>query len=503
MDGPGELLWVAPEQTVLDENIRSNPDLTPEFVESVRLHGVRDPLLGTVDDAGRVVIEDGQRRRAAAIQVGRELIPVFARRAASAAPDDAAAATVQRITNQWIANEQRAALSVGDRLAAAQTLFELGVQPDEAARQLGAPRAEMRRARKLLRTVPDAPERMREHPQVTLDQLAEIVAYDAYPEIRARLVKVAEEEPHRFEHQLELSKSAKIEADELAEAIAELEADGYVYLNWSTYRDSADEEYWGLDELIREESEEEGAEVEPEQAKAHGGLVVSLQRVYAGWDSERQEQRYRWERQYLVHQPFEHGYLDRYPDLDDAEDEDPEVAEQRAAEEAAQEAAEAERRSRAAEAEEKWKAATVVRQRWIAGLLSRPSMPESTLHWLALAQLGERPFKTEGWERHASAMLLCKWLGLDDAAGQENRLAVYVAEKPAARAWRVALGMVLATIEVHRFPRWVDASYPTAKADMFLRQLETWGYGLSEIEWTLIAAADERAALAAAQTEEA
>lgn len=110
-------------------NVRSEAGLTPEFVASVREHGVMVPVLVQRTEGGQLLVRAGQRRTLAAIEAGLESIPA---RIVDGDGDGAC-----RIIEQVVENDQRAALRESDRAAGFQQLALLGVPAATIAMKTG------------------------------------------------------------------------------------------------------------------------------------------------------------------------------------------------------------------------------------------------------------------------------------------------------------------------------------------------------------------------------
>ncbi|RFA17846.1 ParB/Srx family N-terminal domain-containing protein [Subtercola boreus] len=69
---------IDPQTVQLDPNIRTNPVLLPEFVDSIRVEGVREPVLARRGEDGITYVYDGQRRLLAAREAGlTSMLAVF------------------------------------------------------------------------------------------------------------------------------------------------------------------------------------------------------------------------------------------------------------------------------------------------------------------------------------------------------------------------------------------------------------------------------------------
>lgn len=122
-----ELIDVDPGTLIIGANVRTDPRLDKEFVDSVQLHGVKDAIQAYWDDAENLVVVDGQCRTLAAVQVGCPLVKVEV----IDRPDDAG-----RIVHQLVSTI-RSDFSGGERLRAFEQLSLLGLPASTIAKQTG------------------------------------------------------------------------------------------------------------------------------------------------------------------------------------------------------------------------------------------------------------------------------------------------------------------------------------------------------------------------------
>src|SRR5690349_9089051 len=111
----GDLVHINPAELYLGDNVRTGASIGVEFIESIALHGVLQPISAIRRDDGVLEVRDGQRRTLAAQRVGRWTVPVYV---VAETGTDAAAVTVERITHQLVANDHREALTPGQRITA-------------------------------------------------------------------------------------------------------------------------------------------------------------------------------------------------------------------------------------------------------------------------------------------------------------------------------------------------------------------------------------------------
>jgi ParB family chromosome partitioning protein len=107
----GQIVFVAPRTLVLEVNVRAEANLTPEFVGSIKTHGVLAPVL-VQRTADVLHVRAGQRRALASIEAGLTAIPAYV---VDGDTDEA-----RRIIEQMAENDHRTALADHDRVAALQ-----------------------------------------------------------------------------------------------------------------------------------------------------------------------------------------------------------------------------------------------------------------------------------------------------------------------------------------------------------------------------------------------
>ena len=66
-----------PATLTVDINVRKDAALTPDFIASIKEHGVMEPVIAHRKDDDTVHVLMGQRRTRAAVEAGRTSIPVM------------------------------------------------------------------------------------------------------------------------------------------------------------------------------------------------------------------------------------------------------------------------------------------------------------------------------------------------------------------------------------------------------------------------------------------
>ncbi len=124
------LEMIDPRTLTVDLNVRKDAALTPEFVASIKEHGVIEPVIGHRKDDGTSTVHVlmGQRSTRGAFEAGTATIPVMV----VASPEEA-----ERITTQVVENVQCSALTDADEADAYHQLSLLGVSAAQIAKKTG------------------------------------------------------------------------------------------------------------------------------------------------------------------------------------------------------------------------------------------------------------------------------------------------------------------------------------------------------------------------------
>ncbi|MFF1571376.1 ParB/RepB/Spo0J family partition protein [Leifsonia sp. NPDC058292] len=218
--GAGTIEHLDPHTLIIETNVRPSAPIAPAFVQSIRQNGVLTPVLGHRSDDGSVTVRAGQRRVFASREAGLATIPVYLVEA-----DDV---TAERIVQQMVENDQREALTDGDRAAAFQQLAFEGLSVTAIARRLGTKQKEVKTALAVVENQAAA-SAIQEHP-LTLDQAAALIEFDGDDEIRADLIRVATTDPAQFAHAAQRARDEKARAKGKADTEADLAERGYLVL---------------------------------------------------------------------------------------------------------------------------------------------------------------------------------------------------------------------------------------------------------------------------------
>ncbi|MBM4473791.1 hypothetical protein GS502_32735 [Rhodococcus hoagii] len=139
-----ELLTVDPATLEIGDNVRDEVDLdaTPEFCRVHRRTRCPAPDPAERRDDGTILVTDGQRRLLAARAANRTSVPVIIRPQENGT-DNARKAT--RIGQQIVSNDQREALTDGQRAAGIAAMLDLGLSQTAVAKAASVSRDPGRR----------------------------------------------------------------------------------------------------------------------------------------------------------------------------------------------------------------------------------------------------------------------------------------------------------------------------------------------------------------------
>ncbi|MFF2842504.1 ParB/RepB/Spo0J family partition protein [Paenarthrobacter sp. NPDC057981] len=132
MNAVPTLEMLDPTTLIVDVNVRKDAALTPEFVASIKEHGVIEPVIAHRTEDGTVHVRMGQRRTLGAVEAQCPLIPVMI---------TASAEEAERIVSQVVENIQRAAMTEADEADAYHQLSLIGVSAAAIAKKTGRKKA--------------------------------------------------------------------------------------------------------------------------------------------------------------------------------------------------------------------------------------------------------------------------------------------------------------------------------------------------------------------------
>ena len=482
---------VDPRTVEVGPNVRLDPRLDQPFLASVRERGVLEPVLLYRAEDGTLTVLAGQRRTLAARETGLASIP--------AVVSDTPPADADRLVDQYVENEHRAALTNSERITAVEQMALAGLSEHQIAKRTGTDKATIHAAK----VAASSPASREAADQLTLDQAATLAEFDDDPQAVATLLSAAER-GYGFDHAAQRLRNDRAETAARAALALELTAQGVTVIDRPGYDDPATP----LDHL----TDPAGNPITPDGHTTCPGhaAFVAYQWHYTtpdddptdqdaddddladgedegdggvGWSAPTREQVLA--ATYVCTDPDRHGHRPcpgygprtssgvpekkRAADMTDTE----------------RETARAERR-RVIESNKAWKAATDVRRDWLQTFATRKTAPAGAETYLAQAVV-------QGWTADPASTDTLALVGHpapDDvtpwtrATTQATALLATLEGASPKRALQVAVAVTVATWEVRTQPQsWRNPDPHTVAT---LRYLQQWGYQLSEIEQQMI-----------------
>lgn len=494
-----ELLIADPATLDIGDNVRDDIDLaaTPGFVESIAEHGVLHPILAERRNNGTILVLDGQRRVLAAQAAQLACVPVVIRPGEAGTGNARKAA---RIGRQIVSNDQREALTDGQRAAGIAAMLDLGLTATAVAKATSVPRDKVKAlaavgASKAARASVDKN-------QLTLEQAATLAEFEAAGDTDGIIRLLAYGRTYQFDYIAERLRRDREERLAHTEAAAPYVAKGFTILDGHHYHPvtvehvltdtgepvtldmvEADTARWGV-RLSRTEAwfnRESGEEVADDQIDwdtrdnpsldAEGGLLhmnnVEARRV--------------WEREFHLLDP---NTLDgsglQLSDIAKAilgrRNGRPAAVPATAEEAAAQLEAERQERRRVRELNKRAEAATTVRRNFLRTLLARTKLPPNAAVWIAATLAADAHLLAD----YHAADCLADLLSIKNHRASNNAVRDLAAAASASRAQVITFALVVSGMEA----RMVKDAWRTRPrgAAAYLEMLAANGHELSDIE---------------------
>ncbi|MBF6331889.1 ParB/RepB/Spo0J family partition protein [Nocardia transvalensis] len=144
-----EAVYLDPAELEIAENVRQSFRLEdyPEYTDSIREHGVFNPIKAIRMPDGRIVVRDGQVRTLTALAFEQPRVPVWLLDADDTVSDKEL--EIARIVEQITVNDRRIALTDGDRAAGIALALDLGASVTRIGKALQTKRDEIKLAGKV------------------------------------------------------------------------------------------------------------------------------------------------------------------------------------------------------------------------------------------------------------------------------------------------------------------------------------------------------------------
>ncbi|SEJ78737.1 chromosome partitioning protein, ParB family [Arthrobacter sp. yr096] len=247
MNAAPTLEMLDPATLIVDINVRKDAALTPEFIASIKEHGVIEPVIAHRNEDGTVHVRMGQRRTLGAVEAQCPLIPVMI----TASAEDA-----ERIVSQVVENIQRAAMTEADEADAYHQLSLIGVSAAAIAKKTGRKKAAVEGALKAKASEAGTAALGKGH---TIEEALVMAEFEGDEEATAELESVVADEPDQLLHVAQQLRDARAHAAALAAFTAELEATEATIVEKPSYHDDETARVSSLKRADGEHATEEDA----------------------------------------------------------------------------------------------------------------------------------------------------------------------------------------------------------------------------------------------------
>ncbi|HCT80688.1 MAG TPA: hypothetical protein DGG94_05195 [Micromonosporaceae bacterium] len=469
---------VDPKTLMIGTNVRLDSRLDKQFVNSIRDRGVLVPIVA-YRDGERLIVVCGQRRTLAAVEAGRDTVPVMV----TETPQEA-----DRLTDQLAENDHRAEVTSAERVAAYEQLSALGLTAGQIAKRTARDRAEVDAALTVAKSklASSATQRW---DFLTIDQAAVLAEFEGDGDAVKELVVAAQK--GGFTHRAQQLRDQRTELAAKAQAARALTEAGVTVIEQPKWDNK---EVKGLSQLTHD--------AVPLTADSHArcpghAAYLANQWIYpegdddSDWDDRDESdepgadegeaaQPYRgWVAAYVCTDYRNHGHINIH-------------ASSRPEKKTAAQMSETEReiardaRRDVIQSNKDWISAETVRRTWLISFLARKTSPKPAVHFVAgsLAS-GDYAVSDAISDGNKLAMELLGLWAQGTAKARYKRdasdeLAAQLAKATDARAQVITLGMLLAAYEAKTGKHsWRNTDQPTARYLLFL---EANGYELSKVE---------------------
>ncbi|MDJ0321983.1 ParB/RepB/Spo0J family partition protein [Pseudarthrobacter sp. PS3-L1] len=225
------LEWIDPTTLSVDVNVRKDAALTTSFIASIKEHGVLEPVIAHRKDDGTVHVLMGQRRTRAAVEAGRNLIPVMV----MDSPEEAT-----RIITQVVENIQRSALTDADEADAYHQLSLIGVTAGQIAKKTGRTKTAVEGALKAKASDAGTAALGK---GCTIEEALILAEFEGDTDATEEIESVIADEPEQLAHVAQQFRDRRAQAAALTALIAEIEATGKTIVQDASYYAGEDNIY--------------------------------------------------------------------------------------------------------------------------------------------------------------------------------------------------------------------------------------------------------------------
>ncbi len=437
-----EFLWMNPADLIVDANVRTHLDITPEFRQSIRDLGVRVPVTA-VRSADGIKVREGQQRTITATEEKVPGIPVYV------VPDGG---DVERIIGQLAENHDRTAMIQKDTAGAYEQLALLGCRPRRSPSGSAAPGPRSQPGSPS-RSPPPPPRRPGNTPW-NLTDAALFAEFDGDQQATEDLRYTAERGGSLI-HTAQRIRDARDRSQAVAAERDRLTAEGVTITHQPGYYEAT----------TRREVTALRAKGSTEPLTAEQHATCPHHAAYVRYDDDTATA----EAVYLCTDYKAAGHL-KWTDPAEKVERTPLCEDERV------------KRRQVRENNAAWRSAETVRREWLPTLACRKTPPKGGAEFIAHAVVQCPSMLTNAaFQGHALAARL---LGFRKDFGGSRYVADLLDKANTPRSQVITLVVVLAAIEESTGTHTWRQARPGDTATRYLTALEGWGYGLSDIEQT-------------------
>lgn len=429
------LRWVAPGDLLIDANARTDAHLTAAFLASIRDLGVLTPVVAVESPEG-LRVQKGQRRTLAAVEVGRDGIPVYV------VPDGG---DVERIVGQLAENHDREAMTAADDAAAFQQLALLGLSAAQIAKRTRRTKGEVTAGITVVASQA-ATDALQQH-ALTLEDAALFAEFEDDEDATNTLTRQARMGHGRLAHAAQRIRDQRAEQIVVDALTATLTEAGVTIRRAPGYYEPL------VKPLADLRDKGSAAPLTPEPHQGCPGHTAWIDRtdepvaVYGCADYKA------------------HAHLRVAKPADpDAPAKTPMSEEQKA------------ERRQIIENNKAWRSAETIRRQWLATFAARKSTPKDGAAFVVQTMIQRYDLNKAAEQHHQLAAELLGHKGY----GASAYLGDLLAKATPARAQHIALVIALAAVEhCTSTSTWRNA-YGLTRT--YFAALKTWGYDLADVE---------------------
>lgn len=440
-------LWltdVDPKTIGVDDQVRADATPDDELVASVQSMGVLQPPTVFFDtEREQFIVVIGHRRVGAAIAAGLDSIQVLVR-------DEAEARDALRLEKQLVENERRQGLTPADIARGYKDLAMFGLRPEDIAAAVSETPDRVRAGIRAAQSEKTA-SILESRPTIDLEQAAVLSEFDEHPKVQFELATTAESNPSNFDYKVRSARD-KIAKDERTAELKEQIKSKKIKLAKTDAYGSLDRGTMNISSLVNEEGKKltarNHASCPGHSAYVRGYRAEDLEIAYACIGYE------------------EHGHRFANGGARELTDEEKQERAEREAHQAAVLA------NRAA------------RRQWIHDLLpGKINQLPGVYDYMAIALL-----RLGGGDHRVPSVTLPL---LDIAAPTDAYEARKAMDDLVASKQVAPFRLMLATsLGIHE--KALENGDPARMIVRHFTQIQKWGYTLSEIDQTALAASQER-----------